>query len=230
MTAKEVESFEKKHGYKPTAIGVAIDALAVYVNKDNPIRGLSLEEVDAVMSVGRKCGGAADLTKWGQLGLTGDWASRDIAMYGRNSVSGTYGYFKEKALCKGDFKRNVAEQPGSASVVQSVSTQLAAIGYSGIGYKTSGVRALPLSKTLEQLTTFLADAIKILWLCSHEPADWRGLRGDLPAFLEAVEAWGDRNVPRSKQVEAVNLALQIFNEAGINQAVAEPTDRADSGN
>lgn len=146
MTAKEVESFEKKHGYKPTAIGVAIDALAVYVNKDNPIKGLSLEEVDAVMSVGRKCGGAADVTKWGQLGMTGDWAGRDIAMYGRNSVSGTYGYFKEVALCKGDFKRNVAEQPGSASVVQSVSTQLAAIGYSGIGYKTSGVRALPLAK------------------------------------------------------------------------------------
>lgn len=146
MTAKEVEAFEKKHGYKPTAVGVAIDALAVYVNKDNPIKGLSLEEVDAAMSVGRKCGGAADLTKWGQLGLTGDWASRDIAMYGRNSVSGTYGYFKDVALCKGDFKRNVAEQPGSASVVQSVATQLNAIGYSGIGYKTSGVRALPLSK------------------------------------------------------------------------------------
>lgn len=146
MTAKEVEGFEKKHGYKPTAVGVAIDALAVYVNKDNPIKGLSIEEVDAAMSVGRKCGGAADITKWGQLGLTGEWANRDIALYGRNSVSGTYGYFKENALCKGDFKRNVAEQPGSASVVQSVATQLNALGYSGIGYKTSGVRALPLSK------------------------------------------------------------------------------------
>jgi len=146
MTAREVEAFEKKHGYKPTAIGVAIDALAVYVNKDNPIKGLSIEEVDAVFSSTRKCGGAADITKWGQLGLTGDWASRDIAIYGRNSVSGTYGYFKENALCKGDFKRNVAEQPGSASVVQSVATQINAIGYSGIGYKTSGVRALPLSK------------------------------------------------------------------------------------
>lgn len=145
MTAREVESFEKKHGYKPTAVGVAIDALAVYVNKDNPIKGLSLEEVDAAMSVGRKCGGAADITKWGQLGMTGEWANRDIAMYGRNSVSGTYGFFKETALCKGDFKRNVAEQPGSASVVQSVSTQINALGYSGIGYKTSGVRALPLS-------------------------------------------------------------------------------------
>lgn len=146
MTAREVESFEKKHGYKPTAVGVAIDALAVYVNKDNPIKGLSIEEIDAAMSVGRKCGGAADITKWGQLGMTGEWANRDIAMYGRNSVSGTYGFYKDVALCKGDFKRNVAEQPGSASVVQSVATQINALGYSGIGYKTSGVRALPLSK------------------------------------------------------------------------------------
>ena len=146
MTAREVESFEKKHGYKPTAVGVAIDALAVYVNKDNPIKGLSLDEIDAAMSVGRKCGAASEITKWGQLGMTGEWAGRDIALYGRNSVSGTYGFFKETALCKGDFKRNVAEQPGSASVVQSVATQLNAIGYSGIGYRTSGVRAIPLAK------------------------------------------------------------------------------------
>ncbi|TSE24711.1 PstS family phosphate ABC transporter substrate-binding protein [Tepidimonas aquatica] len=146
MTAKEVEAFEKKHGYKPYPVPVAIDALAVYVHKDNPIKGLSIEEVDAIFSSTRKCGYASDITKWGQVGLTGEWANRDIALYSRNSVSGTYGYFKEVALCKGDFKRNVAEQPGSASVVQSVATQLNAIGYSGIGYKTSGVRALPLSK------------------------------------------------------------------------------------
>ncbi|MDZ7590350.1 MAG: phosphate ABC transporter substrate-binding protein PstS family protein [Rubrivivax sp.] len=146
MTAKEVESFEKKHGYKPTAVGVAIDALAVYVNKDNPIKGLSIEEVDAAMSVGRKCGFPTDITKWGQVGMAGEWANRDIALYGRNSVSGTYGFYKDVALCKGDFKRNMAEQPGSASVVQSVATQINAMGYSGIGYKTSGVRALPLSK------------------------------------------------------------------------------------
>jgi phosphate transport system substrate-binding protein len=145
MNAKEIEAFEKKFGYKPTPVPAAIDALAVYVNKDNPIKGLSLTQVDAIMSATRKCGGAADITTWGQVGMTGEWASRTIAMYGRNSVSGTYGYFKEKALCKGDFKRNVAEQPGSASVVQSVTGQIGAIGYSGIGYKTSGVRALPLA-------------------------------------------------------------------------------------
>jgi len=150
MTAKEVEAFEKKHGYKPFPVPVAIDALAVYVNKDNPIKGMSLQEVDAAMSVGRKCGLGTDITKWGQLGMTGEWATRDIALYGRNSVSGTYGYFKGHALCKGDFKREVAEQPGSASVVQSVATQINALGYSGIGYKTSGVRVLPLSKKVGQ--------------------------------------------------------------------------------
>ena len=146
MNAKEIEAFEKKHGYKPTAVPMAIDALAVYVNKDNPIKGLTMAQVDAIFSPTRKCGHPSDITKWGEAGMSGEWASRPIALYGRNSVSGTYGYFKEHALCKGDFKKNVAEQPGSASVVQSVTGQLNAIGYSGIGYKTSGVRAVPLAR------------------------------------------------------------------------------------
>lgn len=146
MKAKEIASFEDRYGYKPTAIPVAIDALAVYVNKDNPVKGMTIPDVDAVFSSTRKCGGEKDITKWGNLGLSGNWKNRDIQIYGRNSVSGTYGYFKKKALCKGDFKNNVNEQPGSASVVQSVSSSVNGIGYSGIGYKTSGVRAVPLTK------------------------------------------------------------------------------------
>jgi phosphate transport system substrate-binding protein len=145
MKAKEVEAFEKKYGYKPTAIPVAIDALAVYVNKDNPIKGLTIPQVDAIFSSTRKCGAASAITNWGQVGLTGAWKSRSIQLYGRNSVSGTYGYFKHHALCKGDYKSTVNEQPGSASVVQSVSASINGIGYSGIGYKTSGVRAVPLA-------------------------------------------------------------------------------------
>jgi phosphate transport system substrate-binding protein len=146
MKSKEVAAFEKKYGYKPTAIPVAIDALAVYVHKDNPIKGMTIADVDAVFSSTRKCGGKKDITSWGDLGLSGSWKNRDIQIYGRNSVSGTYGYFKKKALCKGDYKNNVNEQPGSASVVQSVSSSLNGIGYSGIGYKTSGVKAVPLAK------------------------------------------------------------------------------------
>jgi len=146
MKSKEIESFEKRYGYKPTAIPVAIDALAVFVHKDNPIKGLSIAEVDAIFSSTRKCGADSDVSRWGDLGLTGQWAAKDVQLYGRNSVSGTYGYFKKKALCKGDFKNNVNEQPGSASVVQSISSSLNGIGYSGIGYLTSGVRAVPLAK------------------------------------------------------------------------------------
>lgn len=146
MKDKELASFEKKFGYKPTAIPVAIDALAVYVHKDNPIEGMSIAQVDAIFSNTRKCGGEDDLSAWGDLGLQGNWAKRDIQLFGRNSVSGTYGYFKKKGLCKGDFKSTVNEQPGSASVVQSVSSSLNGIGFSGIGYKTSGVKAVPLSK------------------------------------------------------------------------------------
>ena len=146
MKSKEIASFEKKFGYKPTAIPVAIDALAVYVHKDNPVKGMTIADVDAVFSSTRKCGGKQDVSKWGDLGMSGAWADRTVQIYGRNSVSGTYGYFKKKALCKGDYKNNVNEQPGSASVVQSVSSSLNGIGYSGIGYKTSGVKAVSLTK------------------------------------------------------------------------------------
>ncbi len=146
MKSKEIQAFEKRYGYKPMAVPVAIDALAVYVHKDNPIKGMTIPEVDAIFSSTRKCGGKQDVTRWGDLGLEGSWKNRTIQIYGRNSVSGTYGYFKKKALCKGDFKNTVNEQPGSASVVQSVSSSLNGIGYSGIGYKTSGVKAVPLAK------------------------------------------------------------------------------------
>ncbi len=146
MKDKEIEAFEKKYGYKPTAIPVAIDALAVFAHKDNPIEGLSMAQVDAIFSSTRKCGYDKDVTKWGDLGLTGSLADQTIQLFGRNSVSGTYGYFKGNALCKGDYKNSVNEQPGSASVVQSVSTSINGIGYSGIGYKTASVRTVPLSK------------------------------------------------------------------------------------
>ncbi|SEQ20198.1 phosphate ABC transporter substrate-binding protein, PhoT family [Amphritea atlantica] len=146
MKDKELEAFEKKYGYKPTAIPVAIDALAVFVNKDNAIEGLTIPQVDAIFSSTRKCGLTDDVNTWGDVGATGAIASQGFQIFGRNSVSGTYGYFKKHALCKGDYRNNVNEQPGSASVVQSVSTSLNGIGYSGIGYKTSSVRALPLTK------------------------------------------------------------------------------------
>ncbi|MFM1897698.1 MAG: hypothetical protein RLZZ385_2772 [Pseudomonadota bacterium] len=146
MKDNEIEAFERRFGYKPTAVPVAIDALAVYVHKDNPVAGLTLAQVDAIFSSTLRCGYSRPIETWGDLGLTGGWERRGFQLFGRNSVSGTYGYFKEVALCEGDFRNNVNEQPGSASVVQSVSTSINGIGYSGVGYRTSSVKSVPLAR------------------------------------------------------------------------------------
>jgi len=145
MKPTEIDEFEKKYGYKPTAVGAAIDALEVFVNKDNPLQQLTLPQVDAVFSKTRLCGAPAEIGTWGELGATGGWAVRPISLYGRNSASGTYGYFKEHALCKGDYRDTVKEQPGSASVVQGVGADANGIGYSGMGYRTSSVKPLALA-------------------------------------------------------------------------------------
>jgi len=146
MKGTEVDAFEKKYGYKPTPLRTSVDALAVFVNKDNPIKCLTLAQVDAVFSKSRRHGFKEDITSWGQLGLPGAWAATPLSLYGRNSASGTYGFFKEHALKNGDFKDSVKEQPGSAAVVQGVTVDRGAIGYSGIGYATVGVRAVPLAE------------------------------------------------------------------------------------
>jgi phosphate transport system substrate-binding protein len=147
MKSTEIDDFEKKFGYKPTELKTAFDALAVYVHKDNPLQSLTMAQADAIFSKTRKRGGAKEIRTWGDLGLTGDWAQRPISLYGRNSASGTYGFFKEHVLQNGDYKDTVKEQPGSASVVQGVTNDMYGIGYSGIGYRTSGVRIVPLTET-----------------------------------------------------------------------------------
>jgi phosphate transport system substrate-binding protein len=146
MKSDEMEAFEKKYGYKPTMFRVAIDNLAVFVNKDNPVGNLSLEEVDNIFSKTFKQGGTS-YENWGAvLGMgAGSWMNKAISLYGRNSASGTYAYFKEKALKKGDYKDTVKEQPGSSAVVQAIASDLGGIGYSGIGYLTSGVKAVKIN-------------------------------------------------------------------------------------
>jgi phosphate transport system substrate-binding protein len=150
MKSTEIDAFEARYGYKPTEVRVAVDALAVYVNKDNPIAGLTMAQVDGIFSSTKKSG-SEDLTRWGQVGLTGSWADKAFSLYGRNSASGTYGFFKDHALRGGDFKTTVKEQPGSSAVVQGIGSDLGGIGYSGIGYKTSEVRTVPLGETADAL-------------------------------------------------------------------------------
>lgn len=146
MRMREIEAFERAHGYKPTELRVAIDAIGVFVHRDNPVEGLNFAQLDSIFSQTLRCGATKTSSTWQDLGLSYDWAKRGIQMFGRNSVSGTYGYFKQNALCGGDFKRNVNEQPGSASVVQSVASSINTIGYSGVGYQVSGVKLIPIAK------------------------------------------------------------------------------------
>ena len=144
MKGSETDAFEAKYGYKPTPLRTSLDSLAVFVHKDNPIKGMTIAQVDSIFSKTQRCKGA-DAKTWGDAGADGAWAGAPMSLYGRNSASGTYGFFKEHALCNGDYKDTVKEQPGSASVVQGVSEDRNGVGYSGIGYTTSGVRAVPLA-------------------------------------------------------------------------------------
>jgi phosphate transport system substrate-binding protein len=148
MKSKEIDDFEKRYGYKPVGLETSIDMLAVYVHKDNPIAktGLTLQQIDAIFSKNRRGGLEKDIRTWGDLGLTGEWATRPISLYGRNSASGTYGFFKDVALFGGDYKDDVKEQPGSSSVVQGVASDRFGIGYSGIGYRTADVRAVAIAR------------------------------------------------------------------------------------
>lgn len=141
----EIDAFKAKHGYPPTMVPVAIDMVAVFVHRDNPLESLSLPQIDAMFSKNRTGGAPQDIRLWGDLGLDGEWKQRPISLYGRNATSGTYGFFKEFALFKGDFKPTVKEQPGSSAVVQAVASDRFAVGYSGIGYRTADVRAVPIA-------------------------------------------------------------------------------------
>ncbi|HVO11975.1 MAG TPA: PstS family phosphate ABC transporter substrate-binding protein [Vicinamibacteria bacterium] len=145
MKSSEIDQFEAKYGYKPTQIRTSYDALAIWVNKDNPLQKLTLAQADAVFSKTRRRGGKT-VANWSDLGLTGEWAGKPVSIYGRNSASGTYGFFKEHVLQNGDYKDQVKEQPGSASVVQGVTEDRLGIGYSGVGYRTSGVKPVLLAE------------------------------------------------------------------------------------
>ncbi|GKS58479.1 phosphate ABC transporter substrate-binding protein [Nitrospira sp.] len=144
MTSFEVAAFEKQYGYKPIFVRVALDALAVYVHKDNPIQGLTLQQVDGIFSSSQRCGGQA-LERWGDL-VFGRLNATPISIVGRNKISGTYDYFRDSALCGGEFRAGYVELEGSVAVVNAVGSSIGTIGYAGIGFRTSTVRALPLAK------------------------------------------------------------------------------------
>ncbi|RDV28062.1 phosphate ABC transporter substrate-binding protein [Alteromonas aestuariivivens] len=160
LKPSEIREFVRTHGYPPLVLRVAMDAIAIFVERRNPLPGLTLQQIDAIFSETRFCGGPKPLTNWSQLGIATDNDPAPIRLFGRNSVSGTYGLFKIMALCDGDFRSTVNEQPGSASVVLSVASSQGAMGYAAYGYKTAGVRALPIGETSDDLVPLTLETVR----------------------------------------------------------------------
>lgn len=141
----EVKEFVAQHGYEPTAIPVAVDAVALYVHKDNPITGLTLDQIDAMFSTTRNRGQKTAITQWGQLGLTEGWEKAPIQLYGRDRKSGTRAFFQDHCLAGGEFMVGLHEEPGAASVILDLGRDQLGIGYSGLGLQSSTVRMIPLA-------------------------------------------------------------------------------------
>ena len=146
LSASEVKQFTSKRGYHPTALPVAVDAVGIYVYRDNSLSHLTLEQVDAMFSTTRHRGYPHELKRWGQLGVNNGWESMSINLYGRDQKSGTRAFIKEHVLEHGEFTPAVHEEPGAASVILALSRDPFGIGYSGIGLQASTVRAVPLAE------------------------------------------------------------------------------------
>jgi phosphate transport system substrate-binding protein len=145
LSEKERKAFAFNHGHEPLEIPIAMDAVAVYVHKDNPIRGMTLEQVDAIFSTTEKRG-MTSISTWDQLGLQDSWSKQPIHLYGRDKKSGTRYFFEHVALLGGNLKPNIQEQPGSASEILAIAQDSLGIGYAGSEYNTTFVRMVPLAE------------------------------------------------------------------------------------
>jgi phosphate transport system substrate-binding protein len=139
---QEIEQAKKNTGREPREFKVGFDALAVYVHKNNPMTGITLQQLAEIYGEGGK------ITQWSQLGIKLAGGDDEIIRISRQSNSGTYQYFREAVLGKGhDFKLGSRDMHGSKDVVELVSKTPTAIGYSGMGYATAEVKMLPVAKS-----------------------------------------------------------------------------------
>ena len=142
MSSKDIQDFKNTYGYEPLGIEVAIDMIAVLVNVENPITCITISELDGIYSNTYSCQGSTDITTWGDLIQGGEWKNIPIKVYGRTPASGTYDVFRKIALCNGNYKSSITQLASSKDIVDFVSKDVYSIGYSGLGYITSGVKAV----------------------------------------------------------------------------------------
>jgi phosphate transport system substrate-binding protein len=145
MREAESERFRQQFGYAPTRLTVAVDAIAVYVNKYNPLRQISLRELDGIFSALPKSGGPPIRT-WGQLGLEGEWAARKIIVKGPSPTQGMYGVFRSTVLQGGSYRLDMRPEPVASSIVQAVATEEGAIGFASQFLEAARTRALAIAR------------------------------------------------------------------------------------
>lgn len=145
ITVNEIAEFVKEYGYEPTEVPVANDALAIFVHKDNPVAGLSLDELDAMFCRERRRGLKHPIDSWGLVGVMDEWFETPVRLHGRNGKSAP-GYFFREEVCKGGtFHPRLADAHGPASVIEEVERDTTGIGFSAIAYRTSMVKAVPIA-------------------------------------------------------------------------------------
>ncbi len=225
MTVPEIAVFRRHYGYPPLAVPVAVDAVVILVNQGNPLQSLPLSQLDAIFSITHNCGPAPALKTWGDLGLNGHWARQTLLRYGRNSASGTYGYFRQRVLCGGDLLASVNELPGSVSVAQAVAGSVNAIGYAGMGFHASGVKILALTdgqgKTVTPDDTTLLNGeyplMRYLYIYVNKAPD-RPLEPLTAAFFDQILSPGGQLLARRSGYRSLpeTIRLQARRDIGLD--------------
>lgn len=189
LTPEEVESFTKKYGYPPTEIKVAADALAIYVEKGNPVPGLTLGQLDGIFSQTQRRSGSS-IGTWGQAGLTGEWADRRITLYGYGPEDGAHQIFQQQVLDGGAFRLSLRVEGGGSSIVQGVAADPGAIGFASVFFACKRVRVVELAgadgrlyaPTEENVRSRRYPLIRFLYVCVNKPQLQR-LGGPAAEFL-----------------------------------------------
>jgi phosphate transport system substrate-binding protein len=176
LTPEEIQNFTRKYGYPPLEIKVAADALAIYVDKGNPVPGLTLGQLDGIFSQTQRRGGSS-IETWGQTGLTGEWTDRRITLYGYGPEDGAHQIFQQQVLDGGVFRLSLRVEGGGSSIVQGVAADPGAIGFASIFFTCKRVRVVQIAgvdgrfyaPTEENVRSRRYPLSRFLYVCVNKP-------------------------------------------------------------
>lgn len=143
---QQLEAIATTLAHPPVGAVLAADAVAVFVHKNNPVRQLTLPQLDALFSADRRCGYKTSVSVWGDLGLTGAWAQARVRPFAPSFDSDTAEYVRQQALCGGAYEPTLTEMPTGAEIVAAVGTSIHGVGLASVTQGSPGVRAVPIAR------------------------------------------------------------------------------------